>query len=189
MLVFSKLFRIYSLVFFAIFLFQIGVKMAPSQVPQQAESSSVAQPISVLIRTDREKYSTGDTVKLDVSLQNTSDATVYVDRRMFWGGFAGSRKLEISDEQGKPVPSHVLHDAMMPPPKGGHINPRPARQRVFLRDLARSSREGQLPKTRTILASIHIQELASQGVCCTAVARPARALGGVARDRISAGMG
>jgi hypothetical protein len=73
----------------------------------------------VFIRTDHEKYSTSDTVKLDVSLQNTSDATVYVDRRMFWGGFAGGLKLEISDEQGKPVPSHVLHDAMMPPPKEG----------------------------------------------------------------------
>jgi len=85
MLVFSKFFRIYPLAIFAIFLFQIGVKMAPSQVPQRAESSSAAQPISVFIRTDHEKYSTSDTVKLDVSLQNTSDATVYVDRRMFWG--------------------------------------------------------------------------------------------------------
>lgn len=26
-------------------------------------------------------------------------------------------KLEISDEQGKPVPAHVLSDAIMPPPK------------------------------------------------------------------------
>lgn len=92
--------------------------MAPSQVSQQA-TSSAGQPINVLIRTDREKYSTGDTVKVEVSLQNTSDATVYVDRRMFWGGFAGGLKLEVSDEQGKPVPSPVLHDAMMPPPKEG----------------------------------------------------------------------
>jgi hypothetical protein len=93
--------------------------MAHSQGSQGAETSIAGRPISVLIRTDREKYSTGDTVKLDVSLQNTNDATVYVDRRMFWGGFAGGLKLEISDEQGKPVPSHVLHDAMMPPPKEG----------------------------------------------------------------------
>ena len=110
--------RSYSLAILTIFLFQAGVKMAPSQVSQQA-TSSAGQRISVLIRTDREKYSTGDTVRLDVSLQNTSDATVYVDRRMFWGGFAGGLKLEISDDQGKPVPSHVLHDAMMPPPKEG----------------------------------------------------------------------
>jgi hypothetical protein len=119
MLLFSKsLRRIYPLAFSAILVFQVGVKMAPSQVSQQA-TPSAHQPINVLIRTDREKYSTGDTVKLDVSLQNTSDATVYVDRRMFWGGFAGGLKLEISDDQGKPVPSHVLHDAMMPPPKEG----------------------------------------------------------------------
>jgi hypothetical protein len=119
MLVFSKFFRIYPLAISAIFLFQIGVKMAPSQVPQRAETSSTAQPISVVIRTDHGKYSLADTVKLDVSLQNTGDATAYVDRRMFWGGLAGGLKLEISDEQGKPVPSHVLHDAMMPPPKEG----------------------------------------------------------------------
>ena len=77
MLLFSKSIpRIYSLAMFAIFLFQTGVKMAPSQVSQRAGTSSAGQPIGVLIRTDREKYSTGDTVKLDVSLQNTSDATV-----------------------------------------------------------------------------------------------------------------
>jgi hypothetical protein len=119
MLVFSKFSRIYMLAFFAIFLFQIGVKMAPSQVPQRAETSSAAQPIRVVIRTDHGKYSLADTVKLDVSLQNTGDATAYVDRRMFWGGFGGGLKLEIADEQGKPVPAHMLNDAIMPPPKVG----------------------------------------------------------------------
>lgn len=120
MFLFSKsIRRMYPLAICAIFLLQAGVKMAPSQVSHRAETSSAGQPISVLIQTDREKYSTGDTVKLDVSLQNTGDATVYVDRRMFWGGLAGGLKLEISDEQGKPVPSHVLQDAIMPPPKEG----------------------------------------------------------------------
>ena len=119
MLVFSRFFRIYPLAVFAIFLFQIGVQMAPSQVSQRAETSSARQPISVVIRTDHGKYSLGDTVKLDISLQNTGDTTVYVDRRMFWGGFGGGLKLEISDEQGKPVPSRILNDAIMPPPKEG----------------------------------------------------------------------
>jgi hypothetical protein len=73
----------------------------------------------VVVRTDREKYSTSDSVKLDVSLRNTSDTTIYVDRRMFWGGFAGGLKLEIGDEQGKPVPSNARLDALMPPPKEG----------------------------------------------------------------------
>jgi hypothetical protein len=73
----------------------------------------------VVIRTDHEKYSLGDSVKLDVSLQNTGDAPTYVDRRMFWGGFGGGLKLEISDEQGKPVPARILNDAIMPPPKEG----------------------------------------------------------------------
>jgi hypothetical protein len=73
--------RVYPLAISAIFLFQTGVEMAPLQVSQRAQTSNTGQPISVLIRTDHEKYSTADTVKLDVSLQNTSDATVYVDRR------------------------------------------------------------------------------------------------------------
>jgi hypothetical protein len=70
--------------------------MAPFQVSQRAQTSNAGQPISVLIRTDHEKYSTADTVKLDVSLQNTSDATVYVDRRMFWGGYAGGCRLKTT---------------------------------------------------------------------------------------------
>lgn len=117
---FSKsLGQIYMLAISAIFLSQAGVKMIPLQVSQQIKVSSASQPINVLIRTDREKYSKGDTVKLDVSLQNTNNATVYVDRRMFWGGLAGGLKLEIADQQGKPVSSHILQDALMPPPKEG----------------------------------------------------------------------
>src|SRR5262249_19706073 len=119
MFLFSRVFQICPLTISAILLFQIGVKMAPSQVPQQAETSSAAQPISVVVRTDHGNYSLADTVKLDVSLQNIGGATVYVDRRMFWGGFGGGLKLEIRDEQDKLVPAHMLNDALMPPPKKG----------------------------------------------------------------------
>src|SRR5437870_9055334 len=38
---------------------------------------------------------------------------------MFWGGYGGGLKLEISDEHGKPVPARILSDAIMPPPKEG----------------------------------------------------------------------
>jgi hypothetical protein len=38
---------------------------------------------------------------------------------MFWTGFGAGLKLEISDEQGKPVPARVLSDAIMPPPMKG----------------------------------------------------------------------
>jgi len=119
MLVFSRFFRIYLLAVSAIFLFQIGGKMSLSQGSQQAETSSVGQPISVVIWTDHAKYSLRDSVKLNASLQNTGDAPVYVDRRMFWTGLGGGLKLEISDEQGKRVPARVLSDATMPPPKEG----------------------------------------------------------------------
>jgi hypothetical protein len=103
----------------AIFLFQIGGKMAPPQAPQLAETSREGQPISVVVWTDHAKYSSRDSLKLDVSLQNTGDAPVFVDRRMFWTGLGGGLKLEITDEQAKPVPARVLSDAIMPPPKEG----------------------------------------------------------------------
>ncbi len=120
MLAFSKLFRrMYPLAIFAIFLFQIGVKMTPSQVSQRAETSSAAQPISLVVWTDQGKYSLGNSVKVNAALQNNSDKPVYVDRRMFWTGFGGGLKLEIRDEQGKSLPARALSDAIMPPPKEG----------------------------------------------------------------------
>lgn len=120
MLLFSKqLQRLYPPAIFAIILFQTGVTMAFPHAVQRADASSTGQPVAVLIRTDREMYSPNDTVKLSVALQNNSDATIYLDRRMFWGGLVGGLKLEINDAQGNPVPSHVLADALMPPPKAG----------------------------------------------------------------------
>lgn len=77
------------------------------------------QALSVIIWTDHLKYSRQDSVKLNASLQNSGDAPVYIDRRMFWTGLGGGLKLEIKDEQGKPLPARVLSDAIMPPPKEG----------------------------------------------------------------------
>jgi hypothetical protein len=120
MLAFSKVFRrMYPLAIFAIFLFQIGVKMAPSQVSQQMQTSSAAQPVSLVVWTDQGRYSLGNSVKVNAALQNNSDKPVYVDRRMFWTGFGGGLKLEIRDEQGKSLPVRALSDAIMPPPKEG----------------------------------------------------------------------
>jgi hypothetical protein len=90
--------------------------MPLSQVPQRAESSSLGL-INVIIWTDQGKYTLGDSVRVNVALQNTSDATTYLDRRMFWTGFGGGLKLVISDEQGNALPARVLSDAIMPPPK------------------------------------------------------------------------
>jgi hypothetical protein len=87
-------------------------------VSQWAETSSAARPVAVVIRTDHEKYSLADTVKLDVSLQNTSDATVYVDRRIFCCGIGSGLELQVRDAQGKRVPLHTIEE-IMPPPKEG----------------------------------------------------------------------
>src|SRR5712691_3717879 len=119
MLVFARFFRVYPLAISAILLFQIGGKMGLSQDSRRAENSGASQPISVVIWTDHAKYLRGDSVKLNASLQNTGDALVYVDRRMFWTGIGGGLKLEIRDEQGKSLPVRPLSDAIMPPPKEG----------------------------------------------------------------------
>jgi len=120
MLAFSKFFRrIYAIAIFVIILFQIGVKTAPSQVSRRAESSSAAQPISLVVWTDQGKHSLTDSVKVNAALQNNGDKSVYVDRRMFWTGFGGGLKLEIRDEQRKSLPARALSDAIMPPPKKG----------------------------------------------------------------------
>jgi hypothetical protein len=114
--VFSRIVRIYSIAISAIFLFPIGVKMKSSQVSQRTETSSAAQRIKVTTWTDRGKYSLGDTVRINVSLQNTGSEEVYIDRRMFWTGLSGGLKLEIDDENGNALPAQGLSDAMMPPP-------------------------------------------------------------------------
>jgi hypothetical protein len=119
MVVFKRSFRVYRLAIFSILLFQIGGNMALSQDSQRPVTSSAGQPVSVVIWTDHGRYLPSDSVKLNASLQNTGDAPVYVDRRMFWTGFGGSLKLEIRDEQGKSLPARALSDAIMPPPKEG----------------------------------------------------------------------
>jgi hypothetical protein len=120
MLAYSKLFRrMYPLAILAIFLFQTGVEMAPSQVSQRAQTSSAAQPVSLVVWTDQAKYSLGNSVKVNAALQNNSDKPVYVDRRMFWTGFGGGLKLEIRDEQGKSLPARAMSDAIMPPRRKG----------------------------------------------------------------------
>jgi hypothetical protein len=116
MLVFSSFFWIYPLVFSSVLLFPPGGKMVPSRVPKPLETSN-ARSISLVIRTDHDEYSLRDAVKLNASLQNTGDTRVYVDRRMFWTGYAGGLLLEIKDEKGNPVPARLLSDALMPPPR------------------------------------------------------------------------
>jgi hypothetical protein len=113
----SKLVGIHALFASAMCLFTMSDEMARSEGFQREENSGVSQHISVVIRTDQAKYSLSDSVKLDVSLENIGDNPAYVDRRMYWGGLTGGLKVEISDEQGKPVPSPILQDAPISSPK------------------------------------------------------------------------
>src|ERR1051326_2253697 len=88
--------------------------MGASAVSQQTETSSAARPVAVVIRTDHEKYSLADTVQLDVSLRSTSDATIYVDRRVFCCGIGSGLELQVRDAQSNRVPVHVIEEIMPP---------------------------------------------------------------------------
>ncbi len=118
MFLFSSFVRIYALVLPAILLLQVGDKTAAYGV-SQAEASSEGRQIGVLVWTDRAKYSLRDAIRVNAALQNTGDETTYVDRRMSWTGYGGGLELEIRNEQGKPLPSKVLSDLLMPPPEEG----------------------------------------------------------------------
>lgn len=119
MLVFFRFLRICPLMFWPVLLFQLHVGVSADEETQRTGPPDRAQSVIAVIRTDRQTYSLADTVKLEFSLQNTGDKTVYVDRRMFWGGLAGGLKLVMSDQRGNPVPPPMLMDALMPPPKEG----------------------------------------------------------------------
>lgn len=106
-----------SLAVLAFLCSQAGCNAAPAQVSRWAERSSPSQPIRLVICTDHEKYSLGDSVTISALLENTGENPVYVDRRMFWTGLSGGLKLVISDERGHVLPAQPFSDAMMPAPR------------------------------------------------------------------------
>lgn len=116
MIVPRRLFRFFLLAVFLLVACLTGAKTHDTRASRGTERNNVGQRVHVLVQPNQEKYSLGDTVKLSVSLYNAGSETVYVDRRMFWGGFGGGLKIEIDDSQGRPVPSRMLNDALMPPP-------------------------------------------------------------------------
>jgi hypothetical protein len=91
--------------------------LASEHTPGQDKSKSIHN-LRVVINVDRDRYALHDAIELSVALRNEGDAPVYVDRRMFWG-YGGGLLLEIRDQQGKPVPSKMRDDAIMPPPPEG----------------------------------------------------------------------
>jgi hypothetical protein len=91
----------------------------PQGLHAPEESISPRDQINLIIWTDHTKYVLTDSVRVYVSIQNSGKSTVYIDRRMFWGGLGGGLKLEITDDQGQQVPSKILNDALMPPPREG----------------------------------------------------------------------
>jgi len=90
--------------------------LQPSHRPSGREGSKAVRSLRLVISTERKKYSLQDSVELDVALRNVGDASVYIDRRMEWGGYGAGLKLDIRDEQGRNVPDSLLNDAIMPPP-------------------------------------------------------------------------
>jgi hypothetical protein len=120
MLAYSTYLRVSAFVVCSAVAFQPGAGPPAKQSEARAGAVPDVRSVRARIRTDRQSYSLGDTVRVDFLLENGGPERVYVDRRMFWGGLAGGLQLVISDESGKPVSSpDFLNDALMPPPKEG----------------------------------------------------------------------
>ena len=117
MLVISRFLWIYSIAVFTIILFPIGAKMESSHVSQRAEPSSAAKSVSLIVWTDRGKYSLGDGVKVNAALQNNGGEPVYVDRRMFFTGYGGGLELDMKDEKGEPITARPYSHAILPQPR------------------------------------------------------------------------
>jgi len=100
-----------------ILLVLIMIEVASPKVSITAAAPNHAPNANLIVWTDRAKYSRRQTLALNVALQNTGDTRIYVDRRMFFTGLGGGLMLEIRDENGNRVPSRILSDAVMPPPK------------------------------------------------------------------------
>jgi hypothetical protein len=119
MFLLSSFFRICPLIFLALLFFQVGDKTAAFRVSPHAQAASGVPQISLVIWTDRAKYSLRDGIKVGGALQNDGNAPAYIDRRISWSPAAGSLELEIRDERGKILPARFLSDVLMPPPKEG----------------------------------------------------------------------
>lgn len=117
MVLLSSIVRIFPLILSTILLVQVNGKTAPHRMSQHVEVSRGRQ-VSVIVWTDRVKYSLRDAIKVNAALQNSGETT-YVDRRMLWTGYGGGVELEIRDEKGKSLPARFLSDGIMPPPMEG----------------------------------------------------------------------
>jgi len=103
----------------AIFLFPTSGEIAGSQASRLSHRPAPDRRVRMVVYTDHEKYSSGDSLTINALLENTGDNQVYVDRRMFWTGLSGGLKLVISDERGHFLPAQPFSDAMMPAPRPG----------------------------------------------------------------------
>src|SRR5262245_49076067 len=106
-----------AVTFSAFLLFQTTANTSAGE-SQQGETSGTRPPITLVIWTDSSTYSLSDTVKLDISLQNTGDDVLYLDRRMQMTGIGGGLELNIENAQGYPVQiPYRRHTIMAPPPQ------------------------------------------------------------------------
>jgi hypothetical protein len=118
MIALSKIVRVCVAVIF-VMLVSLSWGTTFSQTAMREDTSTMSHSVSVIVRTDRERYSPADAVKINASLQNNGGGPIYIDRRMFWTGLGGGLKLDIMDEHGKHLPAHFFSDAIMPPPMEG----------------------------------------------------------------------
>jgi len=97
--------------------FQAKGEIIGSQVSRVSHEAAPNRRLRMVVFTDHQKYSLGDSLTIHALLENTSNDAVYIDRRMFWTGLSGGLKLIISDDNGHFLPAQPFSDAMMPAPR------------------------------------------------------------------------
>ena len=88
----------------------------PSSLGQPGSHSGSGGGLRVVLRSEQGRYSVGERVKLEVFVRNDNGPSIYVDRRMYWGGVASGLAISATDQQGNPVRGRLFADALMPTP-------------------------------------------------------------------------
>jgi hypothetical protein len=87
--------------------------LAPSQ---QALRATAVHGLRVVLRVDEKKYSVKESVEMEVFLRNDNGPTIYIDKRLFWGGLGSSLSIVVTDRDGNPVKGRMFADVPIPPP-------------------------------------------------------------------------
>jgi hypothetical protein len=81
-----------------------------------ADQPSQTPNATVFLHTDRQEYSLGEKIVIDVGVRNDGREPLYVYNRMAWGMGGGGLVLWLRDKEGKIIDPVFRDDAMLEPP-------------------------------------------------------------------------